>query len=263
METFQEKAQENTNKAISYQRNGKQREKSIAALPDHRPQSIVQKKQVEALKRYKTNINDASTIQCARLRDRKFIKPDQKEGFKIYRALNRAGRKRSWPKRSKRNVMVARFTSEDGKKRYNLVLRSAGMGGTHPIGAGKRSAAHTEPQLAALLNNPSFRKKLNRRLGKKWKVVSVFSSNQPCSSAGGGSAEGCGGMDDSELGSPPRLLTTSAGSFVGGHGPTFGNVLHDLGGDDADETSSVGSHDSHLADEDVRGKDLEQLSFEE
>ncbi len=191
------------------------------------------------------------------LKDAKYKVPKGEVRKKIHRSLRKSTLINDWKKNSKKNILVARFASKDGTKHYNLTTRSAGMGGTHPRGVDGRTAAHTEPQLEALLKNKWFKKRLTKWLGADWRLQTVFSSNLPCSSSGGGSAEGCGGMKVATLGSPEQLLSTSTKAYEGQKGPNLGRVTTDLnpGGDDTD-TESVGSHDSDLDEDDIRGKDL-------
>jgi hypothetical protein len=172
--------------------------------------------------------------------------------------------KDNWEENSRKNILIARFRSADGEKHYNLALRSAGMGGKHPVGVGQRSAAHTEPQLQAHLVNKSFMRYIEARLGLGWEVESVFSSNQPCSSAGGGSSKGCGGMPVSSLGTPEFLFSTSEKDYVGGKGPNTRKVIKDLkaqapGGSQLE--LGEGSHDSDIDESDIRGIDLTQSTL--
>jgi hypothetical protein len=191
------------------------------------------------------------------LKDAKYKVPEREIRKKIHRSVRKSTLNNDWKKDSKKNILVARFVSKDGTEHYNLTTRSAGMGGKHPRGVDGRTAAHTEPQLEALLKNRRFKKRLTEMLGPGWRLQAVFSSNLPCSSSGGGSAKGCGGMKVATLGSPEQLLSTSTKAYEGQKGPNLGRVTKDLNpdGDDTD-TESVGSHDSDLDEDDIRGKDM-------
>lgn len=181
----------------------------------------------------------------------------------IRRGIALGFNRRGW-REGKRNLFHIRFASEEGTRHYNLTLRSAGMGGVHPMrryGSGFRTAGHTEPQIAALLKNPSFRAILNKKLGVGWEVESVFSSNAPCSSSGGGTPTGCGSMDEKEFGSPGAYYSHSGAAYVGGSGPNSTQVikkLTEIYGDDED-SMSVNSDDEAFEEDEIRGQVLDDI----
>ena len=185
----------------------------------------------------------------------------------IRRGIALGFNRRGWSA-GKRNLFHIRFASKRGTRHYNLTLRSAGMGGPHPMrryGSGLRTAGHTEPQIAALLKNPSFREILSTKLGANWKVESVFSSNAPCSSSGGGTPTGCGSMDETEFGSPGAYYSHSDAAYVGGEGPNSEQVIRNLTeiyGDDED-SMNVNSDDEAFEEDEVRGKILDDIDCQE
>lgn len=187
------------------------------------------------------------------LKDENWQDPQSKYKKKYYRLIHRAADQYGFKNSAKRNLFVLRLRSASGKKRLNLLLRSAGMGGVHPRGIGGRSAGHTEPQAAAILRNPHMLSHFQSKLGKNWTVDSVFSSNQPCSSSGGGSATGCGGMDSSLFNSPSFFHTAATGHYVGGKGLNQGQTLKAL---EENDDYSDGSDDEFLDEDEVRGADL-------
>lgn len=246
------------NTGQQYVSAGKTAQKCNCVLKDNRPQSVQMMASGKIPASGTQGIVQRVNKKNEKLRDRKWKLPNKRLARKYSRAIRFASGSASWKNNSRRNVLVARFLSGNGKKRYNMVLRSAGMGGVHPRGIDGRSAAHTEPQMAALLVNPLFRKRLSKKLGAKWKVHSVFSSNQPCSSPGGGSSEGCGGMKSAAMGSPEETQTISTGAYKGGSGVNLGQTvrgLDDIGGGQDDDYSS-GSEDEYFEEDDVRGSDL-------
>jgi hypothetical protein len=195
------------------------------------------------------------------LKDANFVDPGKGDSRKIHRAIKTSREKQGWNLNSKKNVLVVRFVSDALDRRYNLVLRSAGMGGKHPRGKCGRTASHTEPQLAALLDNPQMQKRLTKKVGAKWHIASIYSSNLPCSSAGGGTASGCGGMARSDLGSPARLYTNATSPYRGGKGPNLRQVEKMLRPDiDTKKSDKAlidpGSSDTELDEANVRAKNL-------
>lgn len=187
---------------------------------------------------------------------------------KYARLISKAGSKLSLKKRCKRNLLIARFASADQKRRYNLFLKSAGMGKKgqqHPIGLNSRSAGHTEPQLSALLANTNFKDKLKTKLGVGWTLSGLFSSNQPCTSSGGGTDKGCSGMTCESMGKPQEYSTLDpTGTYKGGEGPTYQQVLKALGTVDPRSAKPDDESDDEALDEDdVRGHNMvdEKLKF--
>ncbi len=264
MNSYADKTEKNKSQSIANATSQKRSDgKSSFQFIDNRPEAVQMRKMQNLIQQRITHSNISpvtqAPIQLTKLRDRKFSSPSNFVAKKIRRSAKRAMTKNNWKKRSKRNIMVVRFVSKDGKKRYNLTLRSAGMGKKgekHPIGLNGRSAGHTEPQLAALLTNLTFKKRILSRVGRGWKIASIFSSNRPCSGAGGGTSSGCGGMDDSEMGNPEEFHTFSSGGYTGGGGPTLGQTVN---GDE--DKRSVGSQDSDLDEHQVRGKNLTTDDF--
>lgn len=185
----------------------------------------------------------------------------------IRRGIALGFNRRGWRK-GKRNLFHIRFASKSGIRHYNLTLRSAGMGGKHPMRryrSGLRTAGHTEPQIAALLKNPSFRMILDTKLGAGWKVESVFSSNAPCSSSGGGTPTGCGSMDETEFGSPKKYYSYSGVPYVGGSGPSSTQVIRNLTeiyGDKKDSMSE-NSDDEAFEEDEVREKTLDGIDCQQ
>ena len=202
-------------------------------------------------------------VQCALISSKTFKKPSGRMAMVIRRGIALGLNRRGWSA-GKRNLFHIRFASRSGTRHYNLTLRSAGMGGPHPMrryGSVLRTAGHTEPQIAALLKNHSFRAILNAKLGANWKVESVFSSNAPCSSSGGGTPTGCGSMDETEFGSPSAYYSHSDAAYVGGKGPKSEQVIRNLTeiyGDDEDSMSE-NSDDEAFKEDEVRGKILDDI----
>jgi hypothetical protein len=198
--------------------------------------------------------NSRPIIQRVRkLKHEKWNLPDQKHSEKYYRIINKAKKQYKYKNSSKRNLFVLRIASNDGNKRLNILLRSAGMGGVHPKGIGGRTAGHTEPQAAAILKNPRVRARIRKKLGDKWQVQSVFSSNQPCASKGGGTEKGCRHMETEALGNPTNFHTGTTADYKGGKGMTQGQTLKALKEND---DMSDGSEDEFYDENEVRGSDL-------
>jgi hypothetical protein len=198
--------------------------------------------------------NSHTTIQRVRkLKHEKWKLPGKNHSRKYYRIINSAKTLYKYKNSSKRNLFVLRIASKDGAKRLNVLLRSAGMGGVHPRGIGGRTAGHTEPQAAAILKNPHVRARIKKKLGVGWQVQSVFSSNQPCASKGGGTHKGCRAMETEALGNPTKFHTGTLADYKGGKGMTQGQTLKAL--EENDELSE-GSEDEFLDEDEVRGKDL-------
>lgn len=206
-------------------------------------------------------------VQCAPIRSKTFKRPSGRMAMVIRRGIALGFNRRGWSE-GKRNLFHIRFASKRGTRHYNLTLRSAGMGGMHPMrryGSGLRTAGHTEPQIAALLKNPSFRAILDTKLDAGWKVESVFSSNAPCSSSGGGTPTGCGSMDETEFGSPEQYYSHSDVAYVGGTGPSSTQVikkLTEISGKDEDSMSE-NSDDEAFEEDEVRGKTLDSLDCQQ
>jgi hypothetical protein len=137
----------------------------------------------------------------------KIHKPEARRMFRTL-ALNRLRN----GKYTKRNKLA--FTLEVSGLKVTIHLDSRGLGGSHPKDGGK-SASHTEQIVKAIM---SGRRKdltaiLNKKLAKHRKsqikeknydrevtLVSIVSSNSPCTTNPGDTEHGCSGINIEDLG---------------------------------------------------------------
>lgn len=269
MNTYTDKSKESQSVSVAnafYKNNSR---KSIFHT-DNRRQTIYQmKSKVSQQNDLTKKINSSNVIQLVkeRLSDAPFRVPSSEEAKKISRTIRRYSKPQSKKqmRRSARNLQVIRYESENGKKKYNLAFRSAGMGlkgELHPRGIDGHTAGHTEAQAAALHKNKHYINRLKGKLGARFKVKSIFSSNLPCSSSGGATKEGCGGLDVKDLGSPEIFLSTSTTKYKGKKGFNYGKTIDSLDAiGSEDDTMSDGSVDSEFDGQEARGKYLTTHDF--
>ncbi len=198
-------------------------------------------------------------LQLVKLSNCTFKRPAGRNMMIIRRGLLLGNMRRKWETTSKRNLLVIRFSSKDNTKHYNLASRSAGMGGPHPMRtyneSQERTASHTEPQIAGLLQNKSFTDHLKKKLGSDWYVEFIFSSNKPCSSKNGGTSNGCKEMGVEEFHNPKQFFSHSIDDYKGGAGPDFKTVYNALKNKCELEINAE-SEDEALEEDRIRGSNL-------
>lgn len=168
----------------------------------------------EICNQYLIQCNLRRTMQLCRLSEvaRKLINTSNPElrrrAKRAYILCKRHG------KVNRRNKLAATVRDKHSKLKITFIMQSAGMGGKHPLHKGK-SASHTEPIWAAIWKHCQgyikqvFVKHLGYRCLKSnlsdLEVISIISTNSPCTSSPRDKSHGCSGIENSELGGAPHF----------------------------------------------------------